>query len=204
MVSTDEYFLQLIHYIHLNPISANLVGHIDEHKWSSHLAYLDRDFLPWLTTDLVWSYFGRDRLTAIENYRAFIDGNNHLSSQIDQQNMGKFEERLFVEELPSNQSEMMANAFNMVMTINFACKYFNVEENDLHEATRIQKYAKIRAIIAWLVADLGIGTMTSVAKHFNRDVTGLIRTLRRLKEAAKTNNELSEIKYQLIKSRSQA
>ena len=50
--------------------------------------------------------------------------------------------------------------------------------------------AKIRALIGWLVQDFKISTLTSVAKYFNRDVTGLIRTMRRI---AKDNEETKEL-----------
>jgi len=57
LVDADQYLLQLIRYIHLNPVRAGLVKDPVAYPWSSHRAYLGREELPWLSKDWVLSYF---------------------------------------------------------------------------------------------------------------------------------------------------
>lgn len=42
-VTTDEYFLHLVRYVHQNPIKANIVLNIDEYPWSSYCDYVDKN-----------------------------------------------------------------------------------------------------------------------------------------------------------------
>jgi len=44
LVDADEYLLELLRYIHLNPVRAHMVTSPDDYPWSSHHAYLgERD-----------------------------------------------------------------------------------------------------------------------------------------------------------------
>lgn len=40
-IETDEYLLQVIRYIHHNPVKANIVGECNEYKWSSFNQYMN-------------------------------------------------------------------------------------------------------------------------------------------------------------------
>jgi len=51
LLDADEYLLELIRYVHLNPVRAGIVPVPEEHPWSGHHAYLGAITLPWLTTD---------------------------------------------------------------------------------------------------------------------------------------------------------
>jgi REP element-mobilizing transposase RayT len=42
LVQEDRYFLALLRYVHMNPVSAGLVAGPGEYDWSSHKAYLGR------------------------------------------------------------------------------------------------------------------------------------------------------------------
>ena len=49
LIDAEEYFLAVARYIHCNPVDASIVGDIDEYKWSSHRAYMDKKRCPdWL------------------------------------------------------------------------------------------------------------------------------------------------------------
>ena len=42
----DAYLIQLVRYIHCNPVRAGMVTFCDEYRWSSHLTYLGREVIP--------------------------------------------------------------------------------------------------------------------------------------------------------------
>lgn len=50
LVDQDEYLLQLLRYIHFNPVRARLVEFLDHYPWSSHRVYLGQREEPWVTT----------------------------------------------------------------------------------------------------------------------------------------------------------
>ena len=74
LVEQETYLLELVRYVHLNPIRAGLVDHPDEDRWSSHRVYAGLDRKPaWLDTRFVLQDFGKTRAEQVRAYRAFID-----------------------------------------------------------------------------------------------------------------------------------
>ena len=71
-VGDDSYFLTVLKYIHLNPVSANISSDPSGYSWSSHNAFLGNTRIPWLTTDFGLSLFSHDRAKARAAYRRFM------------------------------------------------------------------------------------------------------------------------------------
>jgi len=54
LVDADIYLLQLVCYIHKNPLKAELVKRLDQYVWSSHKGYLSKaKKWNWLYKDFV-------------------------------------------------------------------------------------------------------------------------------------------------------
>jgi putative transposase len=67
----DPYFMELIRYIHLNPIKANIVKTMEEldvYLWSGHSIIMGKKRLFWQDTDYVLQWFGHSK----KSYRTFI------------------------------------------------------------------------------------------------------------------------------------
>jgi putative transposase len=71
LLDADRYLMELVRYIHLNPVRAGMVVVPDEYKWSGHAAYLGRENLPWLTTEWVLSLFSCKSNEACARYAQF-------------------------------------------------------------------------------------------------------------------------------------
>ncbi len=72
MSDGDVYLLELVRYIHLNPVRAGLVETPGEYPWTGHRAYLGIETVPWLTSDWCLSQFSSDLRVARRNYAAFV------------------------------------------------------------------------------------------------------------------------------------
>jgi len=82
VVEADGYAMELLRYIHLNPVrpqdKSALVPverrkRLEEYRWSSHRFYLGYEMPPrWLSTDWLGA-FGSNRLQAMQDYRRFVD-----------------------------------------------------------------------------------------------------------------------------------
>jgi putative transposase len=71
----DTYFLELIAYIHLNPIRAKLVDtleQLDSYEWAGHSVILGYRTRVWQDTDAVLALFGKDKEAARRRYREFV------------------------------------------------------------------------------------------------------------------------------------
>jgi REP element-mobilizing transposase RayT len=70
----DRYFKELVRYIHLNLLRADLVDgldHLAQSPWSGHSAVLGIYKLPWQDTEYVLSHFGQNRGQR-NNYLQFV------------------------------------------------------------------------------------------------------------------------------------
>jgi len=67
----DPYFMELIRYIHLNPLRARVVSTIEQldgYPWNSHYYLTRKNPIPWYDAPYVLQWFGNSKKT----YRSFI------------------------------------------------------------------------------------------------------------------------------------
>jgi hypothetical protein len=71
----DTYLLDLIRYIHLNPLRAGLVTTMDEldsYQWCCHAVLMGKQELEGQRADAVLLLFNRNKRSAREKYRVFV------------------------------------------------------------------------------------------------------------------------------------
>lgn len=73
LVDADSYLLELVKYIHRNPVRAGIVDRVDAYAWSSHKGYLSQAAQwSWLYKDFVLSLLSQSRQKQKRAYTAFI------------------------------------------------------------------------------------------------------------------------------------
>ncbi|MEQ8407550.1 MAG: transposase [Gammaproteobacteria bacterium] len=80
------YLLELIRYIHLNPVRAGLVEDLESlgyYPWTGHAGLLGRYRQDWHSTDLTLTYFNPSRRTATGKYMRFMQAGVDSTSAID-------------------------------------------------------------------------------------------------------------------------
>ncbi|MBI4536750.1 MAG: transposase [candidate division NC10 bacterium] len=71
----ESYFLELVRYLHLNPLRAKLVDALpalDRYAYGGHSRLMGKAESPWQDTDAVLAQFGRRVATARRRYWAFV------------------------------------------------------------------------------------------------------------------------------------
>jgi len=71
----DTYFRELIRYIHLNPLRANLVhnlAELDQYLWSGHSVLIGKKKNSWQDRNYVLNWFGKGKREAIKAYRDYV------------------------------------------------------------------------------------------------------------------------------------
>ena len=82
----DSYFMELVRYIHLNPVKAKLIKTVkalDDYAWTGHAALMGKQSRPWQNSEDVLRYFGKRQGTARQRYRAFIQLGLSNTTQVD-------------------------------------------------------------------------------------------------------------------------
>ncbi|MBJ6751479.1 transposase [Geomonas anaerohicana] len=71
----DAYLLELVRYIHLNPLRAGLapsMDKLDSYKWSGHAVIIGRKKFPGQNVDEVLQLFANNSADAVTRYRQFV------------------------------------------------------------------------------------------------------------------------------------
>lgn len=82
----EDYLLELVRYIHLNPLRAGLVPGIEEldrYPWCGHAVLLGKGALPGQTTAEVLARFGKSISTARRSYRLFVQDGIAMGGRSD-------------------------------------------------------------------------------------------------------------------------
>jgi len=73
VVDADSYLLELVRYIHRNPLRAGIVAKLDDYEWSSHKGYVSKaKKWEWLHKDYILGMFSKDKRSQIISYKRFI------------------------------------------------------------------------------------------------------------------------------------
>jgi REP element-mobilizing transposase RayT len=75
VVEEDRYLLELVRYLHLNPLRAGVVptlAGLERYPWSGHSALLGRRPRPWQATAAILGHFAARTGRARAAYRAFV------------------------------------------------------------------------------------------------------------------------------------
>lgn len=179
LVDTDHYLLQLVRYIHMNPVRANLVEKLSAYPWSSHHVYLGRQTLPWLCTDLVLGMLGRGLDKARRQYNAFMSagsGEDHrhdfYAGERDPRIIG---DESFADDLLQRTERPVQRVPGLDQIISYACAQHGIPRDELFLRGRNRKRSATHALISWLNAKCGSEPVTKVAAAINRDASAVSR-----------------------------
>ncbi len=184
LVDANTYLLELVRYIHLNPVRARMVGEPSAYAWSGHRAYLGQESVPWLTTDWVLGQFSKRRSTARERYRRFVNEGVEEGYREDF-HRGVTDPRVlgddvFMEDVLGSAAKNPVRPRELDEIIEAVCRSYDVAEEDLAAPGRRRDLAEARAVVAHLATSVGDASLTEVAARFGRDVATLSSGLRRL------------------------
>lgn len=73
LVDGDTYLLQLVRYIHRNPLRSNLTNDMDNYKWCSHVGYISKAAKwNWLYKDFILSMLSSEQIDQMHAYKRFV------------------------------------------------------------------------------------------------------------------------------------
>jgi putative transposase len=172
LVDADAYLLQLLRYIHLNPVRTGMVAHPADYPWSSHHAYAGKACPPWLTTDFALGLFHADRDKAIRAYRRFIDIEAPSPGLSPLEQCNPNDRRILGGD--DFASALLGKAWrprsrkDLESVIAEACAKFEVTEAELSSSSAQRALTHARAWVAHQAVTLRIDSLSSVARRFNR------------------------------------
>ncbi len=155
----DLYLLELIRYIHLNPIRAGIVDSLANYPWTSYNYYL-RDYKDRLIdADFVLSQFGQDKKTARRYYQQFIRAGIMRSHEefvdeiFDQRILGKqdfVEEVLQQEDKPRDDKDYIFKKLELKKILETICRSKNIKPVMVKSSVKIKPVVRTRRLFVYV------------------------------------------------------
>jgi putative transposase len=180
LVDADEYLLELIRYIHLNPVRAGIAADPGDYAWSGHRAYLGLEVVPWLTTDFALSMLGHELLSARAAYQRFVmagigvDINRELvlGNERDSRVLGA---DTFLTGLPVQMPQRFHTTIEQL--VEDICRPDGVEPRMLCSRSRARELSLLRILVVHRAIQLRIATLSELARYFGRSASALCQSL---------------------------
>jgi REP element-mobilizing transposase RayT len=162
LVDNNAYLLQLIRYIHLNPVEAGIVDTPSAYRWSSCRAYTNAHPEPWLTTEFLLGLFDGDRSCARMRMTAYTCSAEGIARSAE-----------------SITFDASGRLRQLRRLIDAAAERFATDRSELAGPSRSDSAGKARAWVAWEAKRCGIASVATVARSFNRRASILNKSIRR-------------------------
>ena len=207
LVNVDSYLLELVRYIHLNPVRAGMVKSPEDYLWSGHLPYLGDKKLPWLTTDWILSRLSSSPSRARNEYREFVrpgteDGHReefHRGTQGERRILGGEQ---FIEEVFRKAKQEPKKTLTMGELIEKVCQNYGLKEAELSAAGKSHRLSLVRGVIAWLVLESGKLSLTELSERLKRDISTLSIAAKRVfmlsHKVAELGKEMEDLRKEIL------
>lgn len=178
LIDADTYLLELIRYIHRNPIESGLVKHLEKYPWSTHQGYLsDAKKWDWLYKDFVLSMFSDDKRLSRKRYKEFVSGESaqeinmilgkkKLPSMLGRDEFIEWVKRTFFTEkrhMEVPESRFLAPDVKRIRAV--VCKSYDVNEHAL-TLTRRGIANEPRSMAIYLMRHLRGDSLEEIGREF--------------------------------------
>jgi putative transposase len=217
LVEVDNYLLELLRYIHKNPLRAGLSDDLNSYEWSSHKAYLsDAKKWEWLYKEFPLSLFGKDLKESRREYKNFMgEEEGEEISRIFQKRklpsvLGKddfvywvknrfFEKKVHIE-IP--ESKLLAPDRERIQEL--VCKAYGINKGELIKSKR-GTVNEPRNVAIYLTRMIRSDGPMDICKNYNLKKYSSASTVvenvkKKLSKDREFRNRVSELSKKLINS----
>ena len=216
LIDADIYLLELVRYIHRNPLEAGMVKDLSKYTWSSHTGYLSSlKKWDWLHKNYILSLFTKNKAESIRRYKQFVSketleeinhifGSRNLPAVIGKTSfIDKIKERFFDKETHEEIPDSKSLAPDVDRIIGEVCKFYGVTANDLLISRR-GYFNEPRNVGIYLIRHLRCDKLKDVGEFFGINKNSTISSVdRRLKREMLNDKQIRKnveaLKFELSK-----
>ena len=196
LIDADSYLLELVRYVHNNPVRTGIVKAPDKYNWSSHPVYLGKVSVPWLTTNWVLSMFAKEKRCAIKLYRDFVfagkeEGHRKEFHQGSREGRILSEDR-FAEKALLKASQQFSRKTTLEQVLQKVCEQYGIGQDELSGGGRERRISEPRSVVAFLVRENEHLSLMELSRRLNRDLSGLSQAASRLDRRMRNDRVLTD------------
>lgn len=218
----EAYLLELIRYIHLNPLRAKIVSDLESleaYLWSGHAVLMGKEKLPGQVVDEVLLLFGEKLSEARRNYRQFVADGISLGKRPElvggglrrsqkasgiQGEIESYDDRVlgsgsFVEALQRDASlQTISPQLTLPAVQKVVCKLFKIEPDSILQRTRMNSASEARALFCHIAVTLIGSKGTEVGRFLGMGPSGVSRAVIRGGQILKNRKGLEPMLQSLL------
>jgi putative transposase len=206
----DAYLLELVRYIHLNPMRARIAKRPEDYAWTGHLSYLGKGRKGLIDEGFVLDQFGGSRSMARRRYRQFVwegisEGHEEKYYRVkDQLYLG---EDGFIDQIKMEKKESEGWVYDMPLEAisQEASRETGISEDKLYSVTRDREGARGRGIVAYLARVISDYTVREIGDHFRRSPAAIGEAIMKVEDRVKRDRSfakaLKSMREKLIEGR---
>jgi putative transposase len=190
----ESYLLELIRYIHLNPVRAGLVENPEEYPWTGHMSYLGKEKENLIDSDMVLTQFSKKKSLARKQYRQFVAdgmaaGHEQKYYKVkDQRYLGADE---FVDKVEGLKKSHEHSYWQISMEniLEEVIRGTNIPRDRLYSMTRDRQGAYGRNLVGYLARKLAAFRVKEIAQHFKREPMTISLGVRKVEKLLQEDKE---------------
>ncbi len=213
---SDAYLLELIRYIHLNPLRARIVATLDdlaEYRWCGHQQLLGKSENQLIRKDELLSLFSKRKKTAVANYLQFLadgfqqdkslklsTGGRRISQTLNSklQDDDLFDERIlgggdFVEQVLAVAEFDIGEKLSLEKLVTKAATHCGIAAEELVWPCRQSEIVHVKAIICYLATRRCRIAGIDVAKRLGYSTSAVSHAAKRGQKIFEKNETLKAI-----------
>jgi REP element-mobilizing transposase RayT len=189
VVAEDAYLLQLVRYVHRNPVRAGIAQKAEHYEWSSHKGYLSgAKKWDWLHKQFILSMLAREPQQRVTQYRTFMgeDEDDTLLRMLSFKKLPSLLGNLqFIESLKTKffvqkqnievpESKRLAPDVTRIKSV--LCEYYRIDEAQLC-CTKRAVFNEARAMGLYLSRQLRGESLKCIGEQFGIDKYSTVSTV---------------------------
>ncbi len=197
--------MQLVRYIHRNPVKAGIVSQPDDYIWSSHKGYLSvAKKWKWLHKEFIFSLLTKYKKDWVKEYRSFVamEDSEEIAGLFGSKQWpsilgpgkfvdwvkGKYYEVKADQEVP--QSKELAPETESI--INIVCKFYKVIEDELYISRR-GHFNEPRNVAIYLIRKLRSDSLKEIGCRFQMErYSSISSIIERMKKQMHADRNLTK------------
>lgn len=206
----DAYLLELVRYIHLNPVRAKVVDDPEKYPWTAHSIYLGKVKNDLIEPNVVLYQFSRNKFSARRLYIQFVlaeleGGHQENYYKVkDQRYLG---EDRFIEEIEAKKRSFEPTVYDIQIEeiVLEVSEVTRIPQYRLYSLTRNRSGAYGRSLVAYLARKISGYLVKDIAEHFRREPMTISQAIIKLERLIQINKDLKKtvesLERNLIKER---
>jgi REP element-mobilizing transposase RayT len=193
----DPYLLELVRYIHLNPVRAKVVKKPEDYVWTGHLEYLGKGTDSLIDEELVLDQFGDRRSLGRRRYRRFVwEGisRGHEEKYYRVKGQRYLGEDSFVERVEKERKEPQSWVYEVSLEAisEETSVAMGIGRDNLYSRSRGREGARGRWIVAYLARRVSGYGVKEVADHFGRSLVTISEGMKKVEELERKDKSFAK------------